>query len=107
MILRACTVCGRLSQGHRCPAHIQRDRRPSAHKRGYTARWATFARSYLKDHPWCEHPQGCTELATQVHHLDGLGPNGPQGFDPTNLQALCHTHHSQTTADLQPGGFNA
>lgn len=106
MILKACTVCGRLSDSHRCPTHIQKDRRPSAHKRGYTQQWQRFSTSFLRDHPWCEHPDGCNQQSAQTHHLDGQGPTGPRGYDPTNCQALCHHHHSQLTSALQPGGFN-
>ncbi|TFB96539.1 HNH endonuclease [Cryobacterium sp. MDB2-A-2] len=42
--------------------------------------------------------------ATQVDHIDGLGPNGPRGFDNNNLQALSASHHSRKTAS-RDGGF--
>lgn len=38
------------------------------------------------------------DLATEVDHIDGLGPLGPRGFDPDNLQAMSHRHHSRKTA---------
>jgi len=44
--------------------------------------------------------------ATDVDHIDGLGPNGPRGHDWSNLRALCHSHHSQRTARDQPGGWH-
>jgi hypothetical protein len=56
-------------------------------------RWRSTRSAYLNDHPFCEHPDGCREPATSVHHLDGLGPTGPHGNDWSNLQALCNHHH--------------
>lgn len=81
------------------------DARPSAAARGYDARWSRTRKRYLRDHATCEDDSGCNAAATDVHHRDGLGPNGPRGHDPTNLQALCHAHHSQLTAREQPGGW--
>lgn len=40
-----------------------------------------------------------------VHHLDGLGPKGPRGFDPANVQALAKVCHDRETAKLQPAGI--
>lgn len=79
----------------RCPAHTPH--RASASARGYDQHWRQTRGRYLKHHPACEQP-GCTLPATDVHHLDGQGPNGPHGHTWTNLQALCHRHHSQITA---------
>lgn len=75
--------------------------RPSANARGYTAHWQRTRARYLHTHPHCEHPH-CTTPAQDVHHLDGQGPQGPRGHDPDNLQALCHSHHSQVTAAARP-----
>lgn len=80
-------------------------RRPSARARGYDSRWERKRRSYLRTHPLCE--CGCGRPADDVHHLDGLGPTGPRGFEDSNLQALFHDCHSRITAREQPGGFNA
>jgi 5-methylcytosine-specific restriction protein A len=99
---------------HRCrslqPAghkHRVKDRRPSARARGYDNRWAKTRAAYLRALPTCQWHEGCIAQATQVHHLDGLGPKGPKGHDWGNLQGLCASHHSQITSELQPGGFNA
>lgn len=73
---------------------------------GYDARWRRTRARYLREHPHCEHPD-CRELANEVHHRDGRGPNGPRGHDAANLQALCKPHHSRITAREQPGGWNA
>lgn len=45
--------------------------------------------------------------ATEVDHVDGLGPLGPRGHDWSNLRALTKRCHSRVTARNQPGGWNA
>lgn len=82
-------------------------KRGSSTERGYDARWRRTRQEYLASHPICEHRQGCIAPATDVHHLDGQGPKGKRGHDHSNLQALCHGHHSQITATEQKGGWNA
>jgi 5-methylcytosine-specific restriction protein A len=82
-------------------------RRPNARQRGYDSHWRKTRSDFLRTYPVCQHPEGCLAPATDVHHLDGQGPKGPQGHDWLNLQGLCHSHHSQATAREQPGGFNA
>lgn len=85
--LRPCPIAG----------HEPKDTRPTAAARGYNAAWRRTRARYLQLHPQCEHP-GCVSLAEDVHHLDLLGPNGPNGHRHFNLQALCHSHHSSITA---------
>ena len=48
----------------------------------------------------------CDAPATDVDHIDGLGPQGPAGHDPANLRGYCHPHHSARTARDQPGGWH-
>lgn len=73
--------------------------RPNAATRGYDARWQNTRTAYLTEHPRCQWP-GCHRPATDVDHLDGLGPLAPRGHDWTNLRGLCHSHHStRTNAD--------
>lgn len=105
--------CPNLTDTTRCQVHTKAKkraedrRRPSARARGYDTKWQKTRARHLRVHPLCQHPEGCIERATDVHHLDGLGPKGPRGHDPSNLQALCHEHHSRITATSQPGGWNA
>ena len=99
LILRACTVCGRFSDRHRCPAH--RDPRPNATARGYGPAWKRIRARYLTAHPVCEE-QGCGKPSVDVHHRDGSGPRGDNSDG--NLEALCHAHHSRRTV-LEQGGF--
>lgn len=68
-------------------------------------RWRRVRRRYLRNHPICEH-QGCNQPATDVHHRDGQGLTGPNAYNESNLQALCHSHHSKITAREQPGGWH-
>lgn len=76
--------------------------RKSPTKRGYDAKWRRTRARYLRHHPTCEYPDGCKRAAEDVHHLDGKGPLGPAGHDWDNLQALCHSHHSQVTNAAMP-----
>lgn len=104
--------CPRLTDSTRCETHRKQRRRASDAKRlsagarGYDARWRKTRAAYLRAHPICQHEDGCIEPATDVDHIDGLGPKGPQGHDFENLRAYCHRHHSQRTARDQPGGWN-
>ena len=109
--------CGTLVyKGGRCPACLAESRaeldkrRGSSARRGYDAKWQATRRAYLADHPYCECPE-CAHLplwnrpeATDVDHIDGLGPKGPRGHDWSNLQALTAAHHARKTA-TQDGGF--
>lgn len=103
--------CPELTTRGKCDRHrkdaqrASNARRPTALERGYDTAWRATSRAYLRRHPTCEEA-GCTAAATDVHHLDGQGPLGPRGHDHSNLQALCHSHHSQRTARDQPGGWN-
>lgn len=104
--------CPNLTDETRCPRHQKAKRRredrrrPNSRARGYDSRWERTRAAYLRLHPWCEDEAGCIERATDVDHVDGLGPTGPSGHDPENLRALCHSHHSRRTARDQPGGWN-
>lgn len=102
--------CGALVYGGgQCPnclAETRRERdkqRPNAATRGYDSKWREMRDWYLQRHPTCTEP-GCIEPATDVDHIDGRGPHGPRGYDPSNLRAYCHAHHSAKTA-LHDGGF--
>lgn len=90
---------------HRKQYRNQHDKhRPSSTQRGYDARWRKARANYLRFFPMCQHPS-CIERATDVHHIDGQGPQGPNGYAWSNMQGLCHQHHSQITSKEQPGGF--
>lgn len=101
------TKCEKHSTDAKRKAWRESDKhRPSAAQRGYDAKWQKTRRAYLAAHPYCEDEAGCIAKATDVHHLDGLGPLGPRGHDFENCLALCHAHHSKITSREQAGGWN-
>jgi len=73
--------------------------RGSAVERGYGATWRKVRAMYLKEHPYCEDPEGLHEelvKATDVDHVISKRNGGTD--DEGNLQALCHSCHSRKTA---------
>jgi 5-methylcytosine-specific restriction protein A len=56
---------------------------------------------YLAAHPVCERPD-CAEASTDVDHKVRRRDGGTDEW--TNLQALCHPHHSVKTAQ-RDGAF--
>ena len=101
VILRACSVCGALSDQGRCEQHRPVDNRESSYRRGYDGSWGRIKRRYRREHPICE-TEGCDEPSVDVHHIDGRGPRGDNS--DANLMALCKRHHSRITV-LEQGGF--
>jgi len=80
-------------------ARSRPDTRPSAHARGYGRAWGRLRAWVLARRPLCA---VCGGPATDVDHII---PRERGGLDsPTNLQGLCHSHHSQKTA-REDGGF--
>lgn len=75
--------------------HEYNAQRGSAAAQGYDARWRKIRGRYLKHHEVCETP-GCGQRATDVDHIKALKDGGTDEW--SNLQALCHEHHSQKTA---------
>jgi 5-methylcytosine-specific restriction protein A len=64
-------------------------------------RWRRLSAQILKESPRCERGR-CPEPSSDVHHIDGLGPAGPRGYDRANLIALCKGHHSEITSQGLP-----
>jgi 5-methylcytosine-specific restriction endonuclease McrA len=62
-------------------------------------RWKRVRRQKLALTPGCER---CPEPATQVHHKDGRGLNGPHAYTLENLESLCQSCHSRETAGRRP-----
>jgi 5-methylcytosine-specific restriction protein A len=104
--------CPKLVKRGKCD-DCERERRKRSNQRslspaasGYDRKWARTRGRYLQLHPWCAE-DGCDEPATEVDHIDGLGPNGPNGHKHHNLRGYCRPHHSKRTARDQPGGWYA
>ena len=77
----------------------KRNRRPTAHKRGYTKRWTKYAKAYLAANPFCVCGE-CDEFtpAECVDHIQPVtGPNDPLFWPPENHQALSFTCHQRKT----------
>lgn len=106
--------CPELTERGACPGcrKARARSRPTARAKGYNRRWERTRAAYLEDNPWCEcdeHaalPPLLRPLAEHVHHIDGLGPLGPRGHDPDNLEALTQRCHARITAAEEPGGWN-
>ena len=73
--------------------------RPDATQRGYDRKWKRCRAAYLAQYPLCARCLPRVVEAVHVHHKDGQGPKGEQGYDPTNLEALCHSCHSKATVE--------
>jgi len=75
------------------------DRRPSARKRGYGAAWERLRARVLAEEPVC---RACgIARATDVDHILPRRRGGTDARD--NLQALCHSCHSQKTSRSDGG----
>lgn len=68
----------------------------------YGPEWQVIRNEYLLHHPFCV---VCGGQATQVDHIVPLSKGGTHDWD--NLQAMCHSHHSQKTATVDGGFGNA
>ena len=75
-------------------------KRPNAHRRGYTRRWAKAARAYLDENPLCVECKkgGQVVAATQVDHIVDHKGDATLFWDQDNWQSLCHSCHSRKTA---------
>lgn len=114
--LSVCTThgCPVLTSGGRCEACkvAARVKRPKTAAKGYDARWQATRRAFLAANPYCmcddcmALPAVMRPAATEVDHIDGLGPLGPRGHDWSNLRSMTKTHHARRTARDQPSGWN-
>lgn len=77
--------------------------RESSSKRGYSYKWASARKGFLKRHPLCLHCQreGMLVPATEVDHIIPHRGNQELFWDSDNWQPLCKSHHSRKTASGQ------
>lgn len=107
----ACPTLTSSGRCQRCQAKASQARSTTKNA-GRGASWQRTRAAYLRAHPYCECDE-CAALpavlrprATEVDHIDGLGPLGPRGHDWTNLASMTKSHHSRKTARNEPGGWN-
>ena len=82
-----------------------KQRRGTAHRRGYGRRWQKYARSYLAQHPFCECGQ-CPEhtVAECVDHIIPVtSARDPLFWLPTNHQAMSFACHRRKTNEEDNG----
>lgn len=79
------------------------DRRPTAAKRGYDARWSRLRRAHLEEHPFCVK---CTAFGEIVDHIVPIADAPDRRLDPDNLRTLCVPCHNTITGNLRKTGVN-
>ncbi len=96
----AFVYCGAMYEAsnlERAMAFRAADGRPSAHQRGYGVAWRAIRVKHLASKPWCR-PCGREGRRTRATDVDHKTPKAEGGTDhSTNLQSLCHSHHSSKT----------
>lgn len=89
----------------RCDVHESkhqaqdRERRGSAHARGYDTRWQRYRLSFLATHPLCVmcQEQGRVVAASVVDHIKAHKGDQQLFWDPTNHRAVCKPCHDART----------
>ncbi len=90
-----------------CEQHKPKEyERPTAHQRGYGARWQKARAGWLRSYPLCVvcQAEGKLTVATDVDHITPHKGDMVLFWDASNWQSLCRAHHSQKTA-REDGGF--
>jgi 5-methylcytosine-specific restriction enzyme A len=83
--------------------------RGTATFRGYTAKWSAFSKIYRRNNPLCVMCLKDNKLTPVfcVDHITPIsGPDDPEFYDESNLQALCLSCHSRKTAEENCGFGN-
>lgn len=83
-----------------------RDRRGSAHSRGYGAAWRRLRKAHLAREPLCRmcKAQGKITAANVVDHIKQHHGNPALLFDAANLQSLCKQHHDSAKQSQERTG---
>ena len=108
-------VCNTLVVCGECPycpdcvrAGALKDKRPTAHQRGYTSKWQKASAAYLVTHPIAVdifNTHGGRRLpAVIVDHIIPHRGDMKLFWDSTNWQGVTKADHDRKTA-LQDGGF--
>jgi 5-methylcytosine-specific restriction endonuclease McrA len=78
-------------------AHSRAGHDPARKATYNSKRWRVARDRQLRRHPLCQ-ADGCGAVATDVDHRVALADGGAE-FAQSNLQSLCHRHHSQKTSE--------
>lgn len=83
-----------------CAAEKERTKRAGKDDIYHTKKWDRTRNHKLRLNGLCEYvdpDEGyCTAIATDVHHKQDIADGGDK-WSMANLEALCHSHHSQIT----------
>lgn len=71
-------------------------------KTPYDYEWQQFRKRYLRAFPICA-VKGCGKKAVHVDHIQTVRQAPHRRLDPTNVEGLCHSHHSILTAVYDSG----
>lgn len=72
----------------------------------YDYQWKLFRKRYLRAFPICA-VVGCGKPAKHVDHIETVRGSPKRRLDPTNVEGLCHNHHSILTATYDTVGGRA
>lgn len=94
--------CGALVPSGRCPTHTRTERAArNVHDRWYrTEPWSRLRLEVLRTEPFCRAclAEGRRTVATDIDHIARHAGDRTLFWDRSNLQPLCHAHHSAKTA---------
>ncbi|MGC4026244.1 MAG: HNH endonuclease [Mesorhizobium sp.] len=68
----------------------------------YDHQWRRLSIAFLKAHPICA-VAGCGKRAQHCDHIRTVRTHPHLRLEWTNLQALCHSHHSRLTSAYDSG----
>lgn len=90
----------------RCAKHRVEVRRPTIDEQGYGSDWRAIRDEHIRANPLCVEcaARGASTKGMHVDHIVPWKGNDALRLDRTNLQTLCHSHHSRKTA-AEDGGF--
>lgn len=83
---------------------LRTERRSSPRLRGYDAKWDRLSQVFRRRHPFCRFCDQTGErivLCDVVDHVIPVVDDPTKLFEWSNLQSLCHMHHSGLKAWLE------
>ena len=95
--LRLCSKCRKVKP---CGCVVKVDRRESASRRGYDARWRRESEEYKRKNPLCVEclAGGVVTAVFVVDHIIPHRGDKELFWDKSKWQSLCEIHHNRKTA---------